>query len=152
MESDAGMRVQGGIAGGVVPDYSLLFGVYGYQEVGFSENTFQRVFIVGQQIAGGGAEEEFDARYAALVQAVKRIGVVVCPAEEKGVVYHGCNGSLRLFPCEGFRSNGRREGVRHIHESGNASGGGGTAFAGNVAFVHKPRFAEMYMAVNDTGQ
>lgn len=117
-----------------------------------TEQALQRRQVVDQHVAGAGAHEHLHPCHAVRVERGNGVEVVVTDAEVKAVVDPRAAGSALLLGRQRLQRQGRRQGVGHVHDAGDAAGHRRARFAGEAALVRRAGVAEVHLVVDHARQ
>ena len=118
-----------------------------------SEDARQRLLIVDEQIAGGGAHEHFDAGSAwELLQPRQLLDILPRGADEEGEVAIHAPAPAPDLIGERLRAHRRWLGVRHLEHGGDAAEHGRPAAGLEIFLMLEPRLAEMHLGIDDARQ
>ncbi len=131
----------------------LILGMEGGAPLDQRQDARQRLLVVDEQIAGGGAHEDFDARGAGeLFEGRKLLDIVARGADEKGEVAMHAPAPARDLGGERLGAHRCGLRVRHLEDGGDAAQHRRPAAGFQILFMLEPRLAEMHLGVDDARQ
>ncbi len=116
-----------------------------------AEDGRQGLLIVHQHVAGRGAHEHLDPAGLLGVETLDLFQVVVGGTQIEAVVGDGGVGGDLVFGFEGVEGGGLGIDVGHFHETGGTTGDGGPGFTGDGSLVGQPRFPEVDLIIDHSG-
>ncbi len=117
-----------------------------------AEQPVQHLGIVHQHVAGGGPHEHLDPGHLRGVQGGDEVEVVVADPEVKAIVGHRNARCAALLVVQGGKIQGRRRGVGHVHEAGDATGHRRPRLAVQAALVRRAGVAKVHLVVDHARQ
>ncbi len=122
--------------------------MYGDQPRTIREDPLQVFVAIDEQAAGARSHEDLDtARRTGVIDLIEIAGG---RADEETVIDHrAARGACELI-IQRRLADGRRIGVRHFEETGDAALGRGARARGYVLFIFLSGFAEMDLWIDDS--
>ena len=133
-------------------DHRRVFAVGDDRRGRVAEHRGQHVRVVHQHVAGRCAHEHLHAGRGQRVDGADVVDVAGAGAHIEGVVAPGATFGAAVLVVQRGTVEGRRAGVGHVHEAGQAPGDRGRRFRGEVALVLQARFAEVDLVVDHARQ
>jgi len=150
-----------GMAGGVAGDLfartlaqaEFILAVEGGAAASLRQNACHPLIILDEQFTGGRAHENLDAGAARQLLEGGEIGHIFPGAThvKSEIAIHAVAGAADLVG-QGCGGHGKRLGIGHFENAGDAAHDRGAAAGFQVFLVFKAGLAEMHLAVDDAGE
>ena len=131
----------------------FILGMEGGAPLDQRQDARQRLLVVDQQIAGGGAHEHFDAGGARKpLEPRQLLDILARGADEEGEVAMHAPAPARDLVGERLGAHRRGLGVRHLEHGGDAAKHRRPAAGFQILLMLEPWLAEMHLGVDDARQ
>ena len=130
----------------------LVFGMHRQQHVCSAEQRIECFRSIHEHVARARTEEGLQPADRGGIRAQHFVQVVVGDTHVERVVHHRRGRTERILRFEQFLRERLRNGVRHLHETGDATGGGTRTAMEDILLVGQSRLPEVHLIIDGTGK